>query len=88
MSAPVVNMKMSSLATVCRANLLQRRLAELVDQHGSIRAAARVLKVDHAYFHCLMFGTKNNPSDTLLRKLGLRRVVTVTVTYTDRKAPE
>lgn len=77
MSAPKITMNLGGLAAVCRANLLQRRLAELVDQHGSIRAAARVLQVDHAYLHCLLFGKKSNPSETLLRKLGLRRVVTV-----------
>ena len=57
-------------------NLLQRRIWELVDRHISMRATARVLKVDHAYLSRLASGEKENPSDALLRKLGLRRVVT------------
>lgn len=83
MSAPRIEMKLGNLAAVNRANLLQRRIAELVDKHGSFRAAARVLRVDHAYLHCLCFGKKDNPSDALLRKLGLRR--DVTVTYQNRR---
>ncbi len=55
---------------------LQRRIWELTDRHISMRAAARVLKVDHAYLSRLATGEKDNPSDALLRKLGLRRIVT------------
>lgn len=55
---------------------LRARIEELVERHGSLRAAARVLKVDHAYLSRLMTGVKCAPSDALLRKLGLRRVVT------------
>jgi hypothetical protein len=57
-------------------NLLQRRIWELVDRHISMRATARVLKVDHAYLSRLATGEKDNPSDALLRKLGIRRIVT------------
>ena len=56
--------------------LLQKRIKELAKQHGSIRAAARVLEVDHAYLWRLVNTIKENPSDDLLRKLHLRRVVT------------
>lgn len=51
------------------------RLKELEKQHGSMRAAARVLKIDHGYLSRLKDGSKMNPSDAVLRKLGLRRVV-------------
>lgn len=61
-------------------NLLQRRLQQFADKHGSIRAAARVLQVDHAYLSRLIDGTKANPSEQLLRKVGLRRLVS----YSDR----
>jgi hypothetical protein len=44
-------------------SLLAKRVQELAKQHGSLRAAARALEVD-------------NPDDDLLRKMGLRRVVT------------
>ena len=57
-------------------NLLQNRIYELSEQHGSMRAAARVLQVDHVYLWRLAWGEKDNPSDAMLRKLGLRRVVT------------
>ena len=57
--------------------MLRDRIDSLVKQHGSIRAAARVLGVDHAYLWRLQTGTKNNPSDSLLRKLKLRRVVSI-----------
>lgn len=45
-------------------------------QHGSIRAAARVLKIDHAYLWRLARGTKKEPSAEVLKKLGVRRIVT------------
>jgi len=47
----------------------------LVDKHGSVRAAARVLGIDHAYLYRLKVGEKTDPSDALLKKLKLRRVV-------------
>jgi hypothetical protein len=55
--------------------LLQERIAELADRHGSIRAAARVLMVDHTYLYRLYKGEKDDPGPELLRKLKLRRVV-------------
>lgn len=56
-------------------SLLQQRITELATHHGSIRAAARVLMVDHTYLYRLSTGEKDNPDDDLLRKLKLRRVV-------------
>jgi hypothetical protein len=57
-------------------SLLRGRIQELAKQHGSLRAAARVLEIDHAYLHRLQQGDKTEPSTAVLRKLGLRRVVT------------
>lgn len=54
---------------------LPERIAELVEQHGSLRAAARVLEVDPGYLSRLQSGEKDDPGDTLLRRMGLRRVV-------------
>ena len=62
-------------------NLLQQRIHESVERHGSLRAAARVLKVDHAYLSRLLHGDKGNPNAALLRKLGVIR----TVVYVDAK---
>lgn len=57
--------------------MLQERIMALVHQHGGLRPAARALGVDHVYLWRLMRGEKNNPSEALLRKLKLRRIVTV-----------
>jgi len=65
-------------------NGLCRRIQELADQHGSLRAAARVLKIDPGYLCRLMDGSKVQPSDAILRKLGLKRVVM----YVPRNTPE
>ena len=58
-------------------NLLQKRIAAAVKQAGSLRAAARALRVDHVYLWRLHNGKKDNPRDELLRKLKLQRVVTI-----------
>ncbi len=57
-------------------NLLRARIQELAKQHGSLRAAARVLDIDHGYLSRLQDGGKTEPSDDVLRKLDLRRMVT------------
>ena len=62
-------------------SLLQERIAEKVKQHGSFRAAGAVLGFDHTYLYRLAKGRVSEPGDALLRKLGLRRVVT----YVDKK---
>jgi hypothetical protein len=56
-------------------NALRLRIKELAEQHGSVRAAARVLSCDHTYLHRLSTGEKDDPSGPLLRRLGLRRIV-------------
>ena len=53
------------------------RIQELAKQHGSLRAAARVLDIDHAYLWRLQQGEKIAPGAYVLKKLGLRRIVTV-----------
>lgn len=45
------------------------------EEHGSLRAAAKALDVDHGYLSRLKNGDKSNPSDELLAKLGLERLV-------------
>jgi hypothetical protein len=54
---------------------LADRLDELIEQHGGLRAAGRALEIDPAYLHRLYVGEKDAPSANVLRKLGLRRVV-------------
>lgn len=46
-----------------------------VEQHGSLRAAAKVLGVSAPYLCRFRHGQKRNPSDRLLRRLGLVRKI-------------
>ena len=55
---------------------LQERIDELVAQHGSLRAVARVTEIDAGYLSRLRTGEKVNPEKDKLRRMGLRRVVT------------
>lgn len=68
---------MTSTAAV-GLNGLQKRLRDLARIHGGYRALGRLYGVDHAYLCKLRRGEKNNPSDELLAKLNLRRIVTIT----------
>ena len=58
-----------------KTTLLQQRIADAVQKHGSLRAAAAVLQMDYSYLSRLANGTMDNPSDDLLRRLKLRRLV-------------
>lgn len=64
---------------------LAERICELSHQHGSLRAAARVVRIDHGYLWRLYKGTKKEPSAAVLRKLGLQRVVTYARASTDTR---
>lgn len=50
------------------------RIAELVQQHGSLRAAALVVRTNPGYLSRLASGERSNPGDVLLRRMGLRAV--------------
>lgn len=54
---------------------LQDRIDELVAQHGSLRAVARVTEIDVGYLSRLRSYANVNPGRDKLRRLGLRRVV-------------
>ena len=54
--------------------LLVRRIEIKIDQHGSLRAASRALQIDAAYLCRLKSGQKV-PSDKVLKKLGLYKLV-------------
>ena len=54
--------------------LIRRKIKEIVKAHGGVRRAALHLKIKYGYLRSLLDGTKNNPGDWYLRKLGLRRV--------------
>ncbi len=48
---------------------------DLQVHHGSIRSVARVLSLDSAYLCRLLSGEKVNPSDVVLRKLKIKKIV-------------
>lgn len=54
---------------------LYDRIEQLVAQHGSLRAVARVTEIDVGYLSRLRSGEKVNPEKDKLRRLGLRRIV-------------
>lgn len=54
---------------------LQERIAQLVDLYGSLRAVASEMSIDVGYLSRLARGEKTEPSDEILLKLDLRRVV-------------
>jgi hypothetical protein len=59
----------------CERVTLCERVDELVREHGSLRAAARAVKIDHGYLQRLRDGEKKNPGRLTLRRLGLRKVI-------------
>lgn len=67
---------------------LQRRVSDVCCYAGGIRAAAKALGIEFSYLSRLANGTKTNPSDEVLAKLGLRRVVTYELVTRTRGVPE
>ena len=57
--------------------MLKKRIDEIVEKHGSLRAAARALAISPAYLCRLRNGTKHNPSAALLRRMTLHKIVIV-----------
>jgi hypothetical protein len=62
-------------ATNTNAVVLQDVLRQKIEQHGGVRAAARVLQISAAYLSRLSRGEKIWPDDKLLKKLRVRRSV-------------
>ena len=54
---------------------IQERIIELQEKHGGLNAASRALGVDPGYLSKLGSGEKTNPSDEVLKKLKLKRVI-------------
>lgn len=55
---------------------LDKRIRELIAKHGTLRAVARHTGIDVGYLSRLERREKTEPSDEMLARLGLRRVVT------------
>jgi hypothetical protein len=56
---------------------IPQRISQLVDRHGSLRAAARAISLDVGYLSRLKSGEKYNPSARVLKKLGIKKVVSI-----------
>lgn len=54
---------------------IETAVKAIVLKHGGVRAAARAIGVNYAYLSRLQSGEKSNPTAAVLRKLGLRKVV-------------
>ncbi len=54
---------------------LAERIDELSTVHGGLNQLAFALGIDKGYLSRLRHGGKSNPSDDVLKKLGLYRVV-------------
>ncbi len=54
--------------------VISRRIKRLVREHGSRHAVGYKLGIDTPYLMHLEKGTKKNPGDEILLKLGLKRV--------------
>ena len=61
--------------TNTNAVVLQDVLKQKIQQHGGVRAAARVLGISAPYLSRLARGEKIWPEDKLLKKLKVRRSV-------------
>ena len=55
---------------------LKERIDELCEKHGSLRNTSKIIDVDFGYLSGLRSGEKNNPSEKIISKLGLKKVVT------------
>lgn len=63
---------------------LQDRIAELASLHGSLRKAAEALGTNAGYLSRLARGENKHPGPALLRRLGLKQVITYEKIVTDR----
>lgn len=68
-------MKVSSASN---PSLIRTRIQQLMMHHDctTYRELGEKLGIDYGYLHHLVSGTKKNPSDRILAKLGLRKVIT------------
>jgi hypothetical protein len=58
-----------------KRHILRERVEAIITEAGGLRAAARVCGIGPEYLCRLRTGKKSNPRDSVLKKLGLKRVV-------------
>lgn len=63
---------MTTIAATCT---IETRVAELIEKHGGLRPAARVVGINYAYLSRLGKGQKTEPTTATLKKLKLKRSV-------------
>lgn len=56
--------------------VLRARVEAVVKHFGSLRVAGRALRINYAYLARLRSGEKVNPTPAVLKKLGLKKVIT------------
>ena len=57
------------------STVLKSKIAELVGQYGSYRAAGKAIGVDHVYLYRLAKGDKKEAGTAICKVLGVRKVV-------------
>ena len=57
---------------------LENRIEFLIYYHGGLSETARILNIDKSYLKRLHDGSKTNPSDETLKKLGLKKIISYT----------
>lgn len=67
---------------------LKEVVSAYVKEYGSLRMAAELLCIDYSYLSRLASGSKTNPSDEVLEKLGLTRHVEYRKIVREYKASE
>ena len=55
--------------------MIKQRIIELIDEYGSLRKVGKALDIDYAYLFRLKYGEKVNPSEKVLKKLKLKKVI-------------
>jgi hypothetical protein len=54
---------------------IKKAVEKVITRHGGLRAASRALGIQASYLCRLRHGSKSNPSDKILRKLGLTKSI-------------
>ena len=62
-------------STKPKKTALQRRVEDVITQHGGVRAAAKALSVDGSYLSMLRHGKRTSIGSKLREKLGLHETV-------------
>lgn len=55
--------------------VLNKYVQKLIKENGGLRAASRVLQIDNSYLNKMATGIRTDPSDEVLKKLKLRKLV-------------